>query len=143
MKKAATLVLALATLAVFTSNAVAQQPVEYNVTVKADAIKGSPNDHFVTFSGPVQLPDVTLAAGTYVFSIVAPSVVQVSNIDRTEHYALFFTAPTLRPEATEDYQMTLEATIDTAPRRVTNWYLPNQTRGLEFLYPAAGEATGR
>jgi hypothetical protein len=136
MKRVATVVSALAIALAVAANAAAQQPVEYNVTVKADVVKGSPNDHFVTFDAPVQIPDVTLPAGTYVFSVVAPSVLQVSSADRTMKYALFFTAPIMRAEAGEEYEWTIAPTNPTAPGRVTKWFLPNQARGFEFLYPA-------
>jgi hypothetical protein len=141
MRKLATMILALAVLAVFAIPAAAQQPVEYKVTVTADVVKGSPNDHFVTFSGPVHIPEVTLPAGTYIFSIVAPSVVQVSSADRSKYYAMFFTSPVHRADATEEYDMRFAAN-ELAPDRITQWFLPNRTTGLEFLYPA-GEVSGR
>jgi hypothetical protein len=134
------MILALAVLAVFATAAAAQQPVEYKVTVTADAAKGSPNDHFVTFSGPVHIPDVTLPAGTYVFSIVAPSVVQVTNTDRSQFYAMFFTAPVQRADADDQYDMRF-ASNELAPNRITRWFLPNREVGFEFLYPA--EVSGR
>lgn len=133
MRKAAIAVPALAVAMMFSSTLIAQQ-VEYKVTVKAEEVKGASNDHFLTFSGPVQIPDVTLPAGTYVFSLVAPSVVQVSSADRLQQYAMFFTAPIVRADATDEYEMTIIPTDPTAPGRITKWYLPNQTRGFEFLY---------
>lgn len=141
MKRVATMILALAVVAVFATSAAAQQPVEYKVTVTADVVKGTPNDHFVTFSGPVHIPEVTLPAGTYIFSIVAPSVVQVTNTDRTQYYAMFFTAPVHRVEADDQYDMRFAAN-EFAPDRITKWFLPNRTTGFEFLYPA-GEVSGR
>jgi hypothetical protein len=141
MRKLATMILALAVLAVFAIPAAAQQPVEYKVTVTADVVKGSANDHFVTFSGPVHIPEVTLPAGTYIFSIVAPSLVQVTNTDRTQYYAMFFTAPVRRAEADDKYEMRFAAN-ELAPNRITQWFLPNRTTGFEFLYPA-GEVSGR
>jgi hypothetical protein len=134
MKKVATVMLALVALVVFAAGASAQQPVEYTVTVKAEPVKGSPGDHFLTFSAPVHIPDVTLPAGTYIFSLLGASVVQVSNVDRTEYYAMFFTSPVLREEAKEDVAMTFVRTLDTAPLRINKWFLPNQTLGFEFLY---------
>lgn len=132
MKK---LVIAIAAVAVLMSAATGfAQQVEFKVTVKAEKVTGSANDHFLTFSGPVQIPDVTLPAGTYVFSLVAPSIVQVTSVDRTERYAMFFTAPIQRLEPTEDYEMTVVPTIATAPGRITKWFLPNDTTGREFLY---------
>jgi hypothetical protein len=142
MKRVVTVVFAHAIAMAISAAAVAQQ-VEYKVTVKGEVVTGSPNDHFVTFSGPVQIPDVTLAAGTYVFSFVAPSIVQVTSTDRSQQYAMFFTAPVQRADATDHYEMTIVPTIATAPGRIANWFLPNQTRGFEFLYPPAEAAGAR
>lgn len=136
MKRFAIVVSALAVALALTTNAVAQQ-VEYKVTVKAEEVRGSATDHFLTFTGPVQIPDVTLPAGTYVFSLVAPSIVQVTSADRSLQYAMFFTAPVQRLDPTDDYEMTIVPTNASTPGRVAKWFLPNQTRGFEFLYPPA------
>ena len=85
---------------------------------------------------------MTLPAGTYVFTFVAPSVVQVSSPDRSQQYAMFFTAPVAQQEPGDDYQMEFARTDAAAPVRIAKWFLPNKTAGFEFLYPkveAAGE----
>lgn len=137
MKKVATVVLAVVALVVFAAGASAQQPIEYTVTVKAEPVKGSPGDHFLTFSAPVHIPEVTLPAGTYIFSLLGSSVVQVMSADRSEVYAMFFTAPAPRLEATDTVEMTFVPTGDFAPLRIEKWFPPKQTRGFEFLYPTA------
>jgi hypothetical protein len=141
MKRA--IVVGLALLAFIAAPAAAQQPLEYKVTVQGEIVKGSAADHFLTFSAPFQLPDVTLPAGTYVFTVVAPSIVRVSSPDRAHYYAMFFTAPIPQEEATGEYEMVFARTIDTAPQRVTKWFLPYRTSGFEFLYPKAEAATER
>lgn len=135
MRKVATSVFAVVALVVFVAGASAQQPIEYTVTVKAERVKGSPGDHYLTFSAPVHIPDVTLPAGTYIFSLLGSSVVQVTNVDRSEHYAMFFTSPAWRADPTDGVEMTFVRTRETAPLRVDTWFLPNQTLGFEFLYP--------
>lgn len=140
MRNVAIGVVAVVTTLIFAGSAVAQQPFEYTVTVKGEVIKGSPGDHYLTFTGPVQIPDVTLPAGTYVFSIIAPSVIQVSNVDRTEFYGMFFTAPVLRDEPGYDYAISLIRPLSTAPARIATWFVPNKATGFEFLYqPLAGD----
>jgi hypothetical protein len=141
MKKLAPVVLALVAVVAFAAVASAQQPLEFTVTVKAEPIRGTPNDHFLTFSGPVQLPGVSLPAGTYIFSLVGSSVVQVSNVDRSEYYALFFTTPALRGAPTPGVEMTFVRARYFAPLRIDKWFLPNQTLGYEFQYetPAMGD----
>jgi hypothetical protein len=77
-----------------------------------------------------------------VFTLVAPSVVRVTSPDRSQHYALFFTARVARPEPDDQYEMVFARTDGTAPVRIAKWFLPNTTTGFEFLYPkveAAGE----
>jgi hypothetical protein len=142
MNKVVTIVFAMA-LALAVSTPAAAQQVDVNVLVTAEVVKGSPGDHFVTFNAPVGIPDVTLPAGTYVFSFVAPSVVQVSSADRRHRYAMFFTSPIERAAATDQYDMTVVPTSATAPGRIATWFLPNQTRGVEFLYRAAEGDTSR
>ena len=123
-------------------SAAAQQPLEYKVTVTGEVAKGSASDHFLTFSGPFQIPEVTLPAGTYVFTVVAPSIIRVSSPDRLQQYAMFFTVPIDQPEPGDEYQIVLERTDRAAPARIAKWFLPNTTAGFEILYPkvdAAGE----
>lgn len=122
-------------------SAAAQQPFEYKVIVTGEVAKGSASDHFLTFSGPFQIPEVTLPAGTYVFTFVAPSIVRVSSPDRLQQYAMFFTAPAAQQEPGDQYEMVLTRTDPTAPVRIAKWFLPNRIDGFEFLYPKA-EAAG-
>jgi hypothetical protein len=139
MKRA--IVVGLALLAFIAAPAAAQQPVEYKVTVQGETVRGSAADHFLTFSAPFQLPDVSLPAGTYVFTIIGPSIVQVTSPDRRHQYAMFFTAPLPQGNATGEFEMVFARTTETAPPRVAKWYLPYKTTGFEFLYPKT-EAEG-
>jgi hypothetical protein len=133
MKKAAVMILALALPVVFATTAAAQEPVEYEVTVKGDVVKGSPSDHFLTFATPVSMPDVTLPAGTYIFTIRESSIVQVRSADRSQAYGLFFTMPVESGEWREQHAITLAGET----RRITKWFLPDRTTGFEFLYAEA------
>ena len=58
--------------------------------------------HF-TFSGAVQLPGVTLPAGTYTFEVVNPNsgsdVVSVTSRDRSKVYLMQFTRTVYRPSS--------------------------------------------
>ena len=94
--------------------------------------------HF-TFSGAVQLPGVTLPAGTYTFEVVNPDtggdVVSVHSRDRQKVHLLSFTRPTYRPASGN-----LKATITLGespagnPPPVKAWFPEYETRGREFLY---------
>ena len=94
--------------------------------------------HF-TFSGPVQLPGVTLPAGTYTFEVANPDggsdIVRVMSRDRSKGYLIQFTRPIYRPVA-RNLKATIalgEAAAGTAPP-ITAWYPQSETRGREFLY---------
>jgi hypothetical protein len=141
MKRVLTLILTAGTVAIFSANAFAQQPVEYNVTVKADVVKGSPNDHYLTFTTPVEIPDATLPAGTYVFTLIGTSVVQVTSVDRTQQLAMFFTSPLRRFDSSDNHRMTMLPAAKDESRRITAWFRPNTELGLEFQY-GAGETAG-
>lgn len=125
----------------FAATVAAQQPLEYKVTVQGETVKGSPADHFLTFSAPFQLPEVTLPAGSYIFTVNASSVISVTSADRTHHYAMFFTAPAPQDQAGDDYQMEFTRVDDKSPQRIAKWFLPYRSTGFEFLYPKA-EAAG-
>ena len=64
------------------------------ITVQGTVRKGV-GDYMLTFSGPVALPGVSLAAGTYVFRQPVGNVIQVSNAAGMP-YAMFSTIPTVR-----------------------------------------------
>jgi hypothetical protein len=133
MKRIPTVAVAIAAFAIFSASAAAQS-VDFKVTVVGEMVKGAPDDHVVTFSAPINLPDATLPAGTYVFRLVAASVVQVSSADGSEHYAMFFTSPVTRPEATADYEITVKARGILSPPKITKMFLPNRTVGFEPVY---------
>jgi hypothetical protein len=143
MKRILSVVFGIGAVMAISATAFAQQPLEYKVTVKAEVVKGSPGDHFLTFDEPVAIPNATLPAGTYIFSVMGSSVVQVSTADRSQQLAMFFTAPSRRIDLSDSYEVTLIATRDRSPRRVTQWFLPYQPVGLEFLYPPAEGVAGR
>ena len=98
-------------------------------------VAGSPGEHFLTFSAPVQVPGVSLAAGAYIFRFVTPSVVQVLSADRTAVYAMFTTAPAQRRNATADFALTFAYNRFDAPVRVGKIFTPGSSAGVEFLYP--------
>jgi hypothetical protein len=97
---------------------------------------------YLTFSGPVQVPGVTLDAGTYRFHLADPStsrnVIQVLSNDGSIVYAMFFTLPDRRVAATEGPTVTfMEVPVGVAPP-VKSLFYPGELRGYEFLYPSGG-----
>jgi Protein of unknown function (DUF2911) len=94
--------------------------------------------HF-TFSGAVQLPGVTLPAGTYTFEVVntnsGSDIVSVRSRDRSKVYLMQFTRAVYRPSAsTLKASITFGETPAGTPPPVKAWYPESETRGREFIY---------
>jgi hypothetical protein len=136
MKSRAAVLAACVWFLALSGQAVAQttQRFEANVTVRGHAALGSPSEHFLRFSAPVGIPGVGLAPGTYIFRIVAPSVVQVLSGDRAHAYAMFWVNPISRSKVTDRDEMTLKKIRDDAPVRIAAWYLAGSSTGYEPMY---------
>jgi hypothetical protein len=94
---------------------------------------------YFTFSGAVQLPGVTLPAGTYVFEVANPgtssNVVAVRSRDRSKVYALKMTNFVYRPSSRDlKPTITFGETLAGTPPPVKAWYPQGETVGREFLY---------
>jgi hypothetical protein len=92
----------------------------------------------VTFNQPVEVPNIVLPAGTYVFKradTTTPNLVQITNADETRVYATLITARDERPETTNDTVITFEERSADSPRAIKEWFYPGDTAGEEFLYP--------
>lgn len=95
--------------------------------------------NYLTFSGAVSLPGVTLPAGTYVFEQLdntTPDIVVVRNRDRNRVFFLGFTTGITRPAGMRPDRLVTfsEAERGTAPR-ILAWYPVNESRGHAFTYP--------
>ena len=118
-----------------TPQQVQQQPLEFTVTVHGDSRptpEGSPSEHLMSFSGPIEIPGVGLPAGSYLFRFITPSIVQVTSPDRSTVYGMFLTTPASR-------QMTGRSGDDIreGPQRYTS-----QDRGLVLSGLAERRGTG-
>ena len=93
---------------------------------------------FLTFSNSVELPGMTLPAGTYTFRLAdtqSRNVVQVLSQDEMEMKGQFLFIPAERQEVTGETVITFrEAREGTAPA-VQYWYYPGEKIGKEFIYP--------
>lgn len=126
--KRATQIVAAVVLAVFatvTAQVAAQQPDTRDRT-------------FLTFSTAVELPELTLEPGTYVFKLAdTPSrnVVQVWTEDEQEMLGQWLYVQAERPEVSQEtVVMFREAPEGTTPA-VQYWYYPGERIGKEFMYP--------
>ena len=96
----------------------------------------------LTFSGPVQLPGKTLAAGTYRFEMAdinnAAHTVRVLNEDGSEVIGTFPTIPTTTTTRDISSQETLVMFAERpagSPQAAKEWYYPGRSIGEEFVYP--------
>jgi hypothetical protein len=95
--------------------------------------------NYLTFSRPISLPGVTLAAGSYIFELADPMVsgeiVRVLSRSRSQVYYAGFTERVDRPWNMPRDQMVVfgEAARGTAPP-VTVWYPLYEGSGFKFRY---------
>jgi hypothetical protein len=94
----------------------------------------------LTFNQPVELPHVTLPAGSYWFILARGpdnrNVVEVFNHNWNRLYATLLTVPTIRAKVTSHTQVTFAERPSNQPQAMLKWYYPGRTTGREFLFPA-------
>ena len=93
---------------------------------------------FLTFSAPVEMPGVTLPAGTYVFKIAdtpGRNVVQVFDKDEKDIIGQWLYVPADRPQVTGETVVTFKETREGMTPAVQFWYYPGERTGKEFIYP--------
>jgi len=97
------------------------------------------NTAYLTFSGPVSLPGVSLPAGTYVFQRAIPDhdplVVRVMSADKRTVYLTAFTKLINRPDGlpAEQRVMLGEPKPGMAPP-IRAWFPSHERQGHEFKY---------
>jgi len=93
---------------------------------------------FMTFSNTVEMPGVTLPAGTYVFRLAdspTRNVVQVLSQDEKDILGQWTFVQAQRPKATEDTVVMFKEMPEGTMPAVQYWYYPGETIGKEFIYP--------
>jgi hypothetical protein len=94
---------------------------------------------YLTFSGPVEMPGVTLPAGTYTFELADPNaarhVIRVSQKETNKHIGLFMAIPMDRPEPPESNVIMFAERPAGSPQAVQAWFYPGDRTGEEFVYP--------
>lgn len=94
--------------------------------------------NYLTFSGPVALPGVTLSAGTYIFERAVatnPDVVVVRNAEGSK---VFYLGSTMRASRPNGVRRGLSITFGEAargtPPPITAWYPIGEESGHAFVY---------
>lgn len=94
---------------------------------------------FLTFSGPVQLPGVTLPAGTYMFKLADPDsgrrTLQVRDKEGTKIFAMLLTIPDERMEASDKPVVMFTERPAGQAQAIKAWFYPGERYGQEFVYP--------
>ena len=93
----------------------------------------------LTFSGPVQIPGATLAAGSYVFKLADLAgnrhVVQVFDKDEKKIIATLLAIPNDRLDASDEPVVLFSERPAGSPQAVKVWFYPGNRIGNEFVYP--------
>jgi len=95
----------------------------------------------LTFSTPVELPGITLPAGTYTFrlsdSMSDRHIVQVLDKDGAKLHTTILAIPAKRLHVTDETVVTFHEVPAEATPAVRYWYYPGDEIGQEFAYPKA------
>ena len=97
-------------------------------------------ENFITFSAPVSLPGVTLAAGTYLFRSptgMSGNVVQVLRRDQNRPMTSYFMGMTQLVERTtleRGSLVSLGEVVPGQPTPIKAWFPNGERVGHEFIY---------
>ena len=97
------------------------------------------NREYLTFTGPVALPGVTLGAGTYTFEIANPEtgadVIVVRNRQTWQVCFLGITHSAVRPAGLpEDRSVTFGESARGVAPPILAWYPSGESTGRAFIY---------
>ncbi|MEO8026404.1 MAG: LPXTG cell wall anchor domain-containing protein [Bryobacteraceae bacterium] len=93
----------------------------------------------LTFDGPVEIPGMVLAPGTYVFKLLDSSsdrnIVQIFNKDETKLFATVLAVNDYRLKPTGRTVIKFEERSAGSPEAIKEWFYPGDLYGQEFVYP--------
>ena len=94
---------------------------------------------YLTFSGPVNMPGITLPAGTYRLELMDPDtsrrVIRVSDKDGSKNYGIFLTISDQKMEPSSEPVVMFKEMPAGSPQAIRAWFYPGETHGYEFVYP--------
>jgi len=93
----------------------------------------------LTFSEPVEVPNLVLPSGTYWFTLADSqsdrNIVQVWNADRTQLVTTILAIPDYRMQPKGRTVIHFEERPADAPEAIHSWFYPGSNYGEEFVYP--------
>jgi hypothetical protein len=93
----------------------------------------------LTFSAPVQVPGLTLPAGTYTFKLADPEsgrrTIQIWDKEGGNLLATLLTIPDQLMEPADEPVVLFNEQPAGAPVAVKAWFYPGDRYGMEFVYP--------
>jgi hypothetical protein len=91
----------------------------------------------VTFSGPVDIGNHALGAGTYVFKTLSDdrNVVEVFNQDQSHLVTMLNTIPITAPAIPDQTRIELNEGPANTPQSLHAWFYPGESTGWEFPAP--------
>ena len=95
----------------------------------------------VTFSGPIQIGDIVLTPGTYLFRLAdiwAPDFVMIYNADTHSYLGIVRGIRAYRSTVSENTTFTRRE-VNGSPEELEYWYYPDQNVGIKFSSPRTGE----
>jgi hypothetical protein len=99
---------------------------------------------YFTFSAPVELPGVSLPAGTYRFTHpdcgTIGGLLRVSSQDGTEVYGTFLTIPEERMSSSGRPEVVFAEMPAGSPEAIKAWFYPGERIGDGLLYPKGESA---
>jgi hypothetical protein len=108
-------------------------------TSSTGAVFNDKRTTYLTFNGPVALPGVTLAAGTYTFEVPYPdsswTIVRVSSRDGRHVYFTAFTNIVQRPSGmSRNQNIVFGEGPAHAPTPIKAWFPQDEQTGRQFIY---------
>jgi len=139
MKTIALPLLFAAACAGFAPAALAQSkpaPTKFYVTVDGhlSSASGGQPSATLTFSEPVQVPKADLPAGSYLFTMVSPSIVRVTSEDGRKVFTTFNTTTATRNRDLKHPQVRFERATAGAPLRLIGIYMEGSGSGYAPIY---------
>jgi len=104
------------------------------VTQASQNVNLGPSEHLLIFPIAVQIPGASLAAGSYIFRLITPSLVQVTSATRSKVYATFFALNDSGDGDTSRERIKFAQYPEDDLPRIVGWYFSGGT-GYEFVYP--------